>query len=166
MRLSIPTTAAVLAAAFALFAVPPVTARAASGDHHAGYYYPPTKEVEIYESPAQTLPDADRRRRIGFVVATVNSELAKPYPPPVAIFVKGDDADKLIMVSNTAGRLDTIYRARAYLAVLTSVARATPIFREYQVEDSFNFLDMAKMLGFKQITVSDGDAFAHQIRIK
>ncbi|MCZ6607252.1 MAG: molybdopterin-guanine dinucleotide biosynthesis protein A, partial [Alphaproteobacteria bacterium] len=75
-------------------------------------------------------------------------------------------AQKLIIVSNQAGRLDTIYRVRALLATLTSSARATPIFREYKVEDTFNFFDMVKMLGFELITVSDGDTFTHQVVIK
>jgi hypothetical protein len=60
-------------------------------------------------------------------------------------------------------RLGTIYRVRALLATLTASARMTPIFRENGVEDLLTFLDLLKMLGFKQITVSDGDKFAHQI---
>jgi hypothetical protein len=28
------------------------------------------------------------------------------------------------------------------------------------------FLDLAKMLGFKQITISDGDKFSHQVFLK
>lgn len=160
------SAAALLGAVLVLLAALPGPARADEGDRHAGYYYPEPREVEVYESRAHTLADADRRHRIGFVVSNVNAELAKPYPPPVSMFVKGSHAEKLIIVANEAGRLDTLYRVRAYLATLTSLARATPIFREFQVEDTFNFLDMAKMLGFERITVSDGDTFAHQILIK
>ena len=90
----------------------------------------------------------------------------RPYPPTFAVFPKGSQAQKLIIVSNLAGRLNTVYRARALLATLTSVARTTPIFREYAVEDIFTFLDLLKMLGFTQVTVSDGDSFAHQIKLK
>ena len=61
---------------------------------------------------------------------------------------------------------NTLYRMRALLAMLTARARTTPIFREYQVEDVFTFLDLLKLLGFRQITVTDGDRFAHQIRIE
>jgi hypothetical protein len=136
------------------------------GDHHVGYYYPDPEQIETYKARAQTLEGADRRRRIGFVVSLVSAMLQRPYAPTFAIFVKGDDADKLILVSYREGRLNTIYRVRALLATLTSVARTTPIFQEFSVEDIFTFLDLLKMLGFKQITVSDGNTFAHQILIE
>jgi len=84
----------------------------------------------------------------------------------VSVFAKGDDAEKLIIVAMEPGRLDTIYRVRAYLAALTSEARQTQIFREHQVEEIFTFLDLLKLLGFERLTVSDGDTFAHQVDIE
>ena len=132
-------------------------------DRYVGYYYPKPAAIEVYRARARTLPEADRRRRIGFVVGVVNQMRQRPYAPEYAFFAKGGKAHKLIIVSNRAGRLNTIYRVRALLATLTSVARTTPIFREYNVEDYFTFLDLAKMLGFELVTVSDGDTFTHQI---
>ncbi len=135
-------------------------------DKHAGYYYPKPVSVEVYRSRARTLPEVNRRQRIAFVTGVVNGMLNRPYPPVAAFFAKGSKAQKLIIVSNHAGRLNTVYRARALLATLTASARTTPIFREYNVEDTFNFFDMAKMLGFELITVSDGDTFTHPVVIK
>jgi hypothetical protein len=135
-------------------------------DQHTGYYYPKPAEIEVYEARATTLPGADRRCRIGFVVTLVNAMMTKPFPPGAAFFAKRDDAEMLIIVSNRTGQLDTIYRVRALLATLTSSARATPIFTDFNVEDFFTFLDLAVMLGFKQITVSDDEAFSHQILLK
>lgn len=132
-------------------------------DRYVGYYYPRPAAIEVYHARAQTLPEANRSRRIGFVVGVVNQMRQRPYPPEYAFFAKGGEAHKLIIVSNRAGRLNTIYRVRALLATLTSVARTTPIFREYNVEDYFTFLDLVKMLGFELVTVSDGDTFTHQI---
>lgn len=152
--------------AIAIIAVCALAAPASADDRHEGYYYPKPAQVEVYEARSRVLEEADRRRRVGFIVAVVNDMLQRPYPPPLSVFVKGEDAEKLIVVSNVPGRLDTIYRARAYLATLTASARTTPIFREYEVEDWFTFLDLARMLGFELITVSDGDAFAHQIILK
>jgi hypothetical protein len=62
--------------------------------------------------------------------------------------------------------MDTIYRARGLLAMLTAVARTSDVFRHFQVEELFTFLDLLKMLGFTQITISDGKDFAHQIKIE
>lgn len=134
-------------------------------DRHAGYYYPIPQSVEQVKPRARQLAGMDRRRRIGFVTAIVNDMMKKPFPPTVAMFAKGSEAEKLIIISNREGRLNTIYRVRGLLAMMTASARTTPIFRELQVEDQFTFLDLAKMLGFEMLTVSDGDRFAHQILI-
>ncbi|MCG8510374.1 MAG: molybdopterin-guanine dinucleotide biosynthesis protein A [Rhodospirillales bacterium] len=152
--------------ALAIFVVFALAAPASADDRHEGYYYPKPRQVEIYEARSRVLEESDRRRRVGFIVAVVNDMLRRPYPPPLSVFVKGGQAEKLIIVSNVDGRLNTVYRVRAYLATLTASARATPIFQEYEVEDWFTFLDLAKMLGFERITISDGDAFAHQILLK
>ena len=160
-----PSSAALILLAAAL-AAGGCSGPQAKRDRHAGYYYPKPADIEVYETRAKTLPGADRRRRIGFVVAVAKAMQAKPFPPRAAFFAKGENAEKLIIVSNRTGHLDTIYRVRALLATLTSSARATPIFTDYNVEDVFTFLDLAMMLGFKQITVSDGDTFSHQILLQ
>ena len=168
-----PSSAALLLLATALAAPGCAAPEAVPGatppvnkDRHAGYYYPKPAAIEVYQARAKTLPGADRRRRIGFVVTLVNAMMTKPFPPGAAFFAKGEDAEKLIIISNRTGQLDTIYRVRALLATLTSSARATPIFTDFNVEDIFTFLDLAVMLGFKQITVSDGDTFSHQILLE
>ncbi len=158
-------------AALILWGVSPAQVQAqaqvqAPKDRHAGYYYPPPTSVEVYKARARILEEANRRRRIGFVIAAVGSMRERPYPPTFAIFPKGSEAQKLIIVSNQTGRLDTVYRVRALLATLTSVARTTPIFEEFAVQEIFTFLDLLKMLGFTQVTVSDGDTFTHQIKLE
>ncbi len=132
-------------------------------DRYVGYYYPKPAAIEIYKARAAVLPGANRKRRIAFIVAVVNERLQRPYPPTYSLFPKGGRAHKLIIVSNLPGQLNTIYRVRALLATMTSVARTLPIFRQHSVEDDFTFLDLAMMLGFESVTVSDGESFTHQI---
>lgn len=139
---------------------------AAAADRHAGYYYPEPSLTERYAARAETLPDVGRRQRIGFVVGVMEGINSNPYPPVVSVFAKGADAEKLIIVAMEPGRLDTVYRVRAYLAALTSEARQTQIFRENQVEEIFTFLDLLKLLGFQRLTVSDGNAFTYQVDIE
>ncbi len=136
------------------------------GDRHANYYYPPPQTRETYKSVAVTLPDSDRDRRLGFVTAMTQQLLNNPYPPTFSMFAKGDDAEKLIIVSLTDDGYNTLYRARALFAILTANARLTPFFQEHAVEDIFTFFDLCKLLGFKQITWSDGKTLAHQITLK
>ena len=140
---------------------------AGAADRHANYYYPKPGSVETYKARANKLPEASRRSRIAFVTHVTNEMIRKnPYPPQYAIFAKGADAEKMIIVGLHGASYNTLYRMRGLLAILTAVARATPLFKEEQVEDYYTYLDLCKMLGFKQLTVSDGNSFAHQIKIE
>jgi hypothetical protein len=64
------------------------------------------------------------------------------------------------------GQLDTIYRARALFATLTAVARLSPVFQNIEDSDRLTFFDLLKLLGFEQVTISDGVGFAHQVFIE
>jgi hypothetical protein len=158
--------ALVLALAACLAAAAPAAAQASAADRHEGYYYPKVTSRETWPSRAKTLPDTDRRKRVAFATGIAKQMSELPYPATYSFFVKGDDADKLIIVANQDGTLNTPYRARALLATLTAFARLTPLFAEFAVEDLFTFLDLCKLLGIKQVTVSDGRGFAHQVRIR
>ncbi len=61
------------------------------------------------------------------------------------------------------GQLNTIYRARALLAQLTAIARSTPFFQQNTQPEEATFFDFMKLLGFHQVTITDGKAFAHQV---
>ncbi len=137
-----------------------------AGDRHAGYYYPEPGTHETYTARSNTMPQADRSVRIGFVTGITNQLRNRPYAPTEAIFAKGDEAEKLIIVALVDGRIDTIYRARAVFANMTAASRMLPAFQEMGVRDWFTFFDLAKMLGFKQITISNGRGFAHQVIIE
>ncbi len=139
---------------------------AVGADRHVGYYYPPPKQVEIYKSRAQVLPEANQLRRIGFVTAITHENLKRPYPPQTVFFAKGERSEKLIIVALKSDVLDTIFRVRAYLASLTAVARTTEAFRDSQAEEILTFFDLVRMLGFEQITISNGNAFSHQVKFE
>jgi len=137
-----------------------------AADRHVKYYYPQPEQIEIYKARARPFPDATAARRVGFVTAITLERLKRPYPPSTVFFAKGEKAEKLIIVALQDGRLDTIYRVRAYLASLTAVARTTPAFRDTDVSDALTFFDLARMLGFEQITISDGKSFSHQVKFE
>jgi len=143
-----------------------MTQTAGAEDRHVGYYYPKPAEIEIYKARAKVFPDTDRSERIAFVTGIVESLQSRPHVPIYSVFAKGEFAQKLIIASNVEGRLDTIYRARALLAQMTSVTRMLPIIRQMGVEEIFTFLDFLRMLGFEQVTITDADTFTHQIILK
>jgi hypothetical protein len=135
-------------------------------DRHAGYYYPDVTSAETYVARARTMDDTTREKRIGFVVAHTLGQAQRPYPPRYALFAKGGDAEKLIIVGLHEESFLTLYRARAVLAQMTALARSSDLFRTLAVEDYFTFFDLLKMLGFSQLTITDGDTYAHQVTIE
>jgi hypothetical protein len=135
-------------------------------DTQQGYYYPKPSVVETYQARVATLADSDRSRRLGFVTALSKEFDARPYPPNYLVYAKGDDADKLIITGMVDGQLNTVYRTRALLADLTASARLTQFFQQNSISDYATFLDFLKLLGFKEVTVTDGKAFAQQIHIQ
>lgn len=141
-------------------------ATAAENDRHAGYYYPPISSREEYQARAQTMPEATNDTRLDFVTTMAYRQNQRPHPPSFVMFAKGERFERLIIVSVGSSGFSGLYQARAVLAQMTSIARTTPIFRENNVQDMLTFLDMARMLGFEELTVSDGHSFAHRITLK
>lgn len=130
---------------------------------HEGYYYPKPQSLEHFVSSAVTLPESDKIRRQSFVIGMTKQLLDGKYAPSFAIFAKGSQSEKLIIVGMIDGQLNTVYRARALLAELTAVARSTPFFQQNTQPEESNFFDFMKLLGFRQITITDGRDFAHQV---
>lgn len=143
-----------------------VLAQEVSDDRHAGYYYPEPQTTEVYNARVVTLPESDRVRRIGFVTGLTQQLLQAPYPPEYAVFAKGDEAQKMIIVGLSDGRYDTIYRMRALMAMMTAQARLSPFFQENTLAEHATFYDLLKMLGFTQLTITDGDEISHQVTIQ
>lgn len=135
-------------------------------DRHVGYYYPEPSSQEVYSARAETMPQASRGLRLGFVTGFTGKQLEATYPAPYVMFAKGAEAQKLIIVAMEDDRVNSIYRARGLFAMMTAFSRGLPIFRENGVEDRFTFFDLAKLLGFEQITITDGHDFAHQVIIE
>ncbi len=135
-------------------------------DRHEGYYYPEPQTTETYAARVVTLSESNRERRIGFVTGMTQQLLGADYAPTYAVFAKGDEAEKLIIVGLIEGQLDTIYRMRALLANLTAVSRLTPFFRENTLPEYATFFDLLKLLGFEQLTITDGVSVTHQVLIE
>ena len=138
----------------------------AAKDRHAGYYYPEAKTEETYTARSRTLPDSDRDRRLAFIVGFMGQLGKDPAPLRFAVFAKGGEAEKLIIVALDDQIFSTLFRARAVLAVLTAQVRASPLFAELGVQNLFTFYDLAKFIGFKRITISNGRDWAHRVWIK
>jgi hypothetical protein len=145
--------------------LPAGTAAASDFDSHAGYYYPAAQTREPYISEVETASDATKRSRAAFVIGLAAQQTKQAYAPGYHLFAKGRDLEKLIIVATGDGRYDTLFRMRALLASLTSMARGTELFARTDAPQNLNFLDFCKLIGFAQVTVSNGRDLTHQITV-
>ena len=145
----------------------PAAAKAAPAEErYVGYYYPKPTSTETYTSQLQTIAGVDRAQRIQFVTVVSQGTLQSTYRVPYAVFAKGEKGDHLIIVGLSSGELNTIYRIRALLANMTTMSRTSPFFQEHTVAEDATFFDLLKLLGFHDVTVTDGDKLTHQVTIK
>ena len=122
--------------------------------------------VETYQARVATLPDSDRGRRLGFVTGLSKEFDARPYPPNYLVFAKGDEADKLIIVGMHGRPVQHGLSRPGAARRSDGLGALTHFFQQNTIADYATFLDFLKLLGFKQVTVTDGVAFAHQIKIE
>jgi hypothetical protein len=147
-------------------AAPAAAAAAPKEDRYIGYYYPKPNSTEVFESSLQTIAGVDRPQRVQFVTVVSQGTIQSAYRVPYAVFVKGEKADKLIIVGLAPNEFGTIYRMRALLANMTTMSRMSPFFQERTVAEDATFFDLLKLLGFASVTITDGDKLTHQVTIK
>ena len=135
-------------------------------DHHIGLYYPEPQIREVYTSKLPKFPTATPKSRAAFAVGIALQQAKRSYAPTYHLFVKGAQRQKIIIIATEAGRYATHYQLRALLAGLTTEARSTQLLNRAPNPEYLNFLDFCKLMGFKRITVSDGDKIALQIDVK
>jgi hypothetical protein len=143
-----------------------MAAPAAAQDHRAGYYYPAITSEEVFERSINNTPPADREVRTNFITQITKAQLAAPDNPRFAIFAKGRRAQHMIIVALDDEVFRTLYRARAQMAQLTSNARATDFFINNNLQFVATWFDLAKLLGFEDIVISDGVVWSHRVVLR
>ncbi|MEL7429329.1 MAG: hypothetical protein AAFN43_04950 [Pseudomonadota bacterium] len=152
-----------LAVSVSVSAVATFTSSASANDRHVDYYYPQPASNETYTAPLPVLPGVTRFSRVGLITQLDQIQKERPYAPTYHMYVKGGDAEKVIIVATGSGRYDTLFRLRGLLASMTADARTSPLFQKLGNVAQLNFFDLLKMAGFKRLTVTNGDDFAHQV---
>ncbi len=147
-------------------AAAPAPKAAVTEDRYIGYYYPKPTSTEVFESSLKTIDGVDRPQRIQFTTVVSQGTIQSAYRVPYAVFAKGEKADKMIIVGMQQGELNTVYRMRALLSNMTTMSRLSPFFQERTVAEDATFFDLLKLLGFRELTVTDGEKITHQVTIK
>jgi hypothetical protein len=126
------------------------------------YYYPPVDSEEVFAREIAVTPLADRTVRVGLTTLITKAQLAAPESPRFVIFAKGDEAQHMIIIGLDDQIFKTIYRARAVLAQLTSNVRGADFFTN-NIQDYATWFDLARMLGFEDLVISDGATWSHRV---
>jgi len=147
-------------------ATKPPAAAPTGEDRYVGYYYPKPTSTETFESTMQTIAGAERAQRIQFVTVVSQGTIQSAYRVPYAVFAKGEKADRMIIVGMQQGELNTVYRMRALLANMTTMSRLSPFFQERTVAEDATFFDLLKLLGLREVTITDGEKTTLQVTIK
>ena len=135
-------------------------------DRRVGYYYPRITSEEVFDRTIAKVPDAIPPVRTAFITEVTKSQLKSPTKPRIAIFAKGGKKQHLIVVALDDEVFSTLFRARAVMAQLTSHARTTPFFKKNGIQFDATWFDLAKILGFKDIVISDGKTWSHKVAIQ
>jgi len=141
-------------------------AHADTKDKRAGYYYPQVTSEETFNRAINNPPPANRAIRTAFITEVTKAQLAAPEAPQFSIFAKGTEANHMIIVALDDEIFRTLFRARAVLAQLTSNARGTDFFKKNNLQFVATWFDLAKMLGFKDIVITDGIEWSHKITLE
>ncbi|MEM6546528.1 MAG: hypothetical protein AAF713_02160 [Pseudomonadota bacterium] len=139
---------------------------AAAEDSREGYYYPPVGSEESFERELAGVPPTARQVRVSFITQLTKAQMAAPEAPRFAVFAKGSDAEHMIIVALDDGVFKTLFRARAVLAQLTSNARSTEFFQRNNIAETATWFDLAKLLGFEDLVISDGETWSHRVRFR
>ncbi|MEO1721718.1 MAG: hypothetical protein AAFR84_04875 [Pseudomonadota bacterium] len=146
---------------FLMLAPPPAAA------DQEGYYYPEVASEETFSRQIAPAPQQPSRNvRVAFITQITKAQLDAPETPRFAIFAKGAEAEHMIIVALDDEVFSTLFRARAVLAQLTSNARGTDFFRNAGIETTATWFDLAKLLGFEDLVISDGSSWAHRVRFE
>jgi len=135
-------------------------------DRRVNYYYPPVGTEELFDRSIGSAPPAIAAVRTAFLTQFTKEQLASPTKPRISIFAKGSDAQHMIIVALDDEVFRTLFRARAVLAQMTSHARTTPFFKKNGIQFNATWFDLAKILGFVDIVITDGDTWSHKIVIE
>jgi len=126
------------------------------------YYYPPVNSEEVFVRDLALAPIPRRAVRVGLITRITRTQLAAPESPRFVIFAKGDEAKHMIIIALDDQVFKTVYRARAVLAQLTSNVRSADFFTS-NIEDYATWFDLAKLLGFDDLVISDGATWSHRV---
>ena len=152
-----------LASLIVLSASPLAMAQTAPVD---GYLYPAPVEVERVSTIAALVETAPPELRTQIMSQASQMQTALPYAPLLYANAEGPLNETMVITTFGDFAVDTKFKARAAVAHYTTLIRNNPLFVEYGVENYATLFDLLKIWGFRQLVVTDGDAYSYAFVIE
>lgn len=131
-----------------------------------GLYFPPITDTETEISHYSMMVDASPVKR-QFLADLINMETSgRGMTAPIVIQVTGENKAVLVVMVPDTDRILTPYTARALLARMTSIIRFAPAIAEMGLSEELDIYDVAAVLGFNQIIVTDGSIASYATEIE
>lgn len=132
----------------------------------AGYAYPAPNVSEVVPTiVSDNVEVPPFEARVQFVAQLTQVLESRPYPPQALIMTEGDDHETIVFLDTGRLNVNTPYKARAIAAQMSSITRNNPLFAQYGVENYTSVFDLFKILGFRQVVITNGDDFSHRFVI-
>lgn len=131
-----------------------------------GRFFPPVADTEIHATSYGVMVDAGPLQR-QFFTDRINMETSsRGQMAPIVVQSTGEKREVLVLMVPGGEQGLTPYIARALLARTTSIIRFAPLVSEMGMSDQLDVYDVAAVLGFKQVVVTDGRDVAYVTKLE
>ena len=143
----------------------PVTTAVPVPETGEGLFFPPVTSSETPEIRFGAVAEigAPQRQRFADQINLVTTGAERPIP--LVAQAVGTEATTLVLLNLEPEAYLTPYIARAMLARMTSLTRAIPAVAEMGIDEAFDIYNLAAVMGFDAIIVTDGRDFSHEARL-
>lgn len=139
-----------------------IEADAATGE---GLYYPKVTVSEQPEIRFGPILGAGPQERQFFVDQINRASTTSERDIAIVVQAVGTENKTLLLMPLGREGRPTAYIAKAMLARITSVLRFAPAITEMGISQEVDVYNMAAIMGFERIVVTDGRAFAYQANV-
>ena len=132
----------------------------------AGQFFPPVTTMVARPVRFGAMNGASPEQRQYFTDRVNMETSGRGLTAPIAVQSTGDDQDVLVVMVSGFNEPLTPYISRGLLARMTSIIRFAPTITEMGLSQELDVYDVAAVLGFTQIVVTDGREVSYGTKLE
>ena len=131
-----------------------------------GLFYPPVTETETRSVRFGAMTGASPEQRQYFTDRVNMETSGRGLTMPFIVQSTGVDQDVLVVMVSGFDEPLTSYISRGLLARMTSITRFAPTIAEMGLSQELDVYDVAAVLGFTQIVITDGREVSYGTKLE